>query len=182
MGDAHIVKRSPTSNARLVYAQTALHKEYFEYVFNIFKEYCTKNYIEQSRTIKGKDNKIYSATAFTTMQLPCLNEYRELFYQNNIKLIPDNIYNLLSPRSLAFWIMDDGSKHNQGLHISIYAFNNDDTDKLLYTLQDRYKLKCSLHFNRDNKPRIYIFKESMVTLREIVKPFFIEKMLYKLSL
>jgi hypothetical protein len=37
LGDAHIVKRSSTSNSRLVYAQTAVtHKEYFNYVFSFF--------------------------------------------------------------------------------------------------------------------------------------------------
>jgi hypothetical protein len=33
LGDAHIAKRSPTANSRLVYGQTAeLHKEYFELI------------------------------------------------------------------------------------------------------------------------------------------------------
>ena len=37
LGDGHIVRRSSTSNARLVFAQTAVaHKEYFDYVFNFF--------------------------------------------------------------------------------------------------------------------------------------------------
>jgi hypothetical protein len=39
LGDAHIVKRSSTSNSRLVYAQTAVtHKEYFNYLvfLNLF--------------------------------------------------------------------------------------------------------------------------------------------------
>lgn len=54
--------------------------------------------------------------------------------------------------------MDDGSKQASGLHISVYAFTNDDVDKLMFTLQDKFKLKCSIHYNRDDKPRIYIFK------------------------
>ena len=33
LGDAQIARRSPTSNSRLTYAQTAVaHKEYFDYV------------------------------------------------------------------------------------------------------------------------------------------------------
>ena len=37
LGDAHIAKRSSTSNARLMFAQTAvLHKEYFDFVLNLF--------------------------------------------------------------------------------------------------------------------------------------------------
>ena len=78
--------------------------------------------------------------------------------------------------------MDDGSKHGSGLRISVYAFTNQDVDKLMYTLQDKFKLKCSIHYNREDKPRIYIFKESMNHLITLVKPYFLDEMLYKLSL
>ena len=78
--------------------------------------------------------------------------------------------------------MDDGSRHGKGLHISVYAFSTEDVDKLMYTLQKKFNLKCSIHFNRDNKPRIYIFKESMDELRPLVRPYFIKEMLYKLGL
>ena len=184
LGDAHIVKRSSTGNSRLVYSQTAVaHRAYFEYVYNFFKELCVKDYIPQSRTmIDKRTNKVYNAISFTTMQLPCLNLYREMFYPSNVKIVPDNIYELLTPRGLAFWIMDDGSKHGDGLHLSVYGFNSEDVDELMFTLQDKFSLKCSIHYNRDKKPRIYIFKESMHTLTPLVKPYFINEMLYKLGL
>lgn len=184
LGDAHIVKRSPTANSRLVYAQTAIaHKSYFEYVYSFFITFCVKDYVPQSRVGRDKrTNKTYSAISFTTMQLPCFNVFRELFYLSNVKIVPDNIYELLTPRGLAFWIMDDGSKHGKGLHISVYAFSNENVDKLMFTLQDKFNLKCSIHYNKKNKPRIYIFKQSMDHLITLVKPYFINEMLYKLGL
>jgi hypothetical protein len=105
-----------------------------------------------------------------------------MFYVLNVKKVPSNIHELLTPRGLAFLIQDDGSKQGTGLHISVYAFSNEDVDKLMFTLQDKFNLKCSIHYNRDKKPRIYIFKESMDHLRSLVRPFFVEKMLYKLGL
>jgi len=36
------------------------------------------------------------------MQLPCFNEYRNLFYNLNVKIVPENIYDLLTPKGLAF--------------------------------------------------------------------------------
>jgi hypothetical protein len=116
------------------------------------------------------------------MQLPCFNIFRKMFYVSNVKVVPNNIYELLTPRGLAFLIMDDGSRHGSGLHISVYAFTDEDVDKLMFTLQDKFNLKCSIHYNRDNKPRIYIFKESMDNLITLVKPYFINDMLYKLGL
>jgi hypothetical protein len=78
--------------------------------------------------------------------------------------------------------MDDGSRQGDGLHISVYAFSNEDVDKLMFTLQNKFGLKCSLHYNRDKKPRIYIFKESMDKLKSLIYPYFIKEMLYKLGL
>jgi hypothetical protein len=36
------------------------------------------------------------------MQLPCFNEFKDIFYSSNVKKIPDNIYGLLTPKGLAF--------------------------------------------------------------------------------
>jgi len=184
LGDGHIVRRSLTSNSRLVYGQSGvIHKEYFYHVYNIFSPFCTNNYVPQNKVFKdSRTKKVYTAIIFTTMQLPCFNIYRESFYYLNVKKVPDNIYELLTPRGLAYWIMDDGSRHRSGLHISIYAFSSNDSDKLMFVLQDKFNLKCSIHFNRDKKPRIYIFKESMDNLITLVKPYFIKEMLYKLGL
>jgi len=66
--------------------------------------------------------------------------------------------------------MDDGSRHGDGMHIGVYAFTNADVDKLMFVLQDKFNIKCSIHYNKDKKPRIYIFKESMDTLITLVKP------------
>ncbi|TKW62198.1 MAG: hypothetical protein DI638_09765 [Gemella sp.] len=52
----------------------------------------------------------------------------------------------------------------------------------MFVLQDKFNLRCSIHYNRDNKPRIFIFKESMEKLITLVKPYFISEMLYKLGL
>ena len=78
--------------------------------------------------------------------------------------------------------MDEGSRHSQDLHLSAYAFSDKDIDKLMFTLQDKFGLKCSIHYNRDNKPIIYIFKESMGKLRSLLSEYFIKEMLYKLGL
>lgn len=100
LGDAHIVKRSSTGNSSLVYAQTAVtHKAYFEYVYSLFTTFCANNYIPQSRVVRdNRTKKIYSAISFTTMQLPCFNVFRKLFYLSNVKTVPNNIYDLFTAK------------------------------------------------------------------------------------
>jgi hypothetical protein len=50
----------------------------------------------------------------------------------------------------------DGSRHGSGMHIGVYAFTNTDVDKLMFTLQDKFNLKCSIHYNRDKNP-VFIY-------------------------
>ena len=80
------------------------HKEYFDYVYSFFLPYCVNDHKPQLRlVVDNKTKKTYSAISFTTMQLPCFNVYRELFYDlNKKKIVPSNISELLTPRSLAF--------------------------------------------------------------------------------
>jgi hypothetical protein len=83
-----------------MYAQTAVaHKEYFNHVLSLFLPFCVSDYTYQSKTnVDKRTNKSYSSISFITMQLPCFNEYRDLFYNNlNVKVVPDNIYDLLTP-------------------------------------------------------------------------------------
>jgi len=103
LGDAHINRRSVTANSRLVYGQTIKHKEYFDLVYEIFKPLCVsghKPYFNQS--IDKRNKETYYSFHFVTMQLPCFNLYREIFYNLGKKLVPNNIYDLLTPRGLAF--------------------------------------------------------------------------------
>jgi hypothetical protein len=41
---------------------------------------------------------------FFTRSLPCITELYSLFYVNGVKVIPQNIYELLTPVALAHWI------------------------------------------------------------------------------
>lgn len=66
--------------------------------------------------------------------------------------------------------MDDGSRLGSGLHLNVYTFSNTDVDKLMFTLQDKFKFRCSIHYNNRNKPIIYIFKESQSRLHVTPKP------------
>ena len=50
----------------------------------------------------NRTNKLYSAISFTTMQLPCFNIFKDMFYKVNVKKVPYNIYYLLTPIGLAF--------------------------------------------------------------------------------
>ena len=76
--------------------------------------------------------------------------------------------------------MDDGSKHNSGLHLNVYGFSTSDVEFLLTVLDQKFSFKCSIHM-KGHQCRIYIWGESMDSLRKLVHPHMEPSILYKLG-
>ena len=187
LGDGHVQKRSLNGNSRFMYGQSSLrihHLNYFKHVLNLFKPYLSETFKLKEKTFKdNRTNNTYKSVNFATLSLPCFNQYKSLFYKNNKKIVPINIQELLTPIGLAYWIMDDGSIQNKGLHLNTYAFNSEDVLKLKSTLENLFgnnSLKCSIHKHKKGN-RIYIFGESMDILRNNISVHMHEDMLYKLN-
>ena len=188
LGDGHIQKRSINGNSRFIYAQSSLrlqHLNYFNHILELFRPYLSKNFNLKNRNFTDKrTNKIYSSVSFATLSLPCFNDYKNLFYNSdNLKIVPSNISQILSPRGLAYWIMDDGSLQNKGLHLNTYGFKEEDVLLLKQNLENMFgenSLKCSIHKHKKGN-RIYIFGESMDILRNNISVHMHEDMLYKLN-
>lgn len=79
---------------------------YLFHRFNIFGHYCNKmpSLKIKNWVVKGVP-KTHFGLRLATRALPCFTEKYHLFYKNNIKCVPTDIYNLLHPIALAHWIM-----------------------------------------------------------------------------
>ena len=123
------------------------HKEYLEILYSIFSnltghkgQYKIYVCIPDSRT--GKN---YSTIAFKTRGFSSLASFHDLFYDKGRKIIPNNIADLITPISLAFWIMDDGSitTYKQTvLHTNSYT--KDEIILLQSALYIKFKLQTRL--------------------------------------
>jgi hypothetical protein len=67
-------------------------------VFFILGHYCSRFPYITTNIRKGK---VHLGLAFQTRLLPCITDIYNLFYINKIKIIPSNIYDLLTPVALA---------------------------------------------------------------------------------
>ena len=47
---------------------------------------------------------------FSTKSLSSWNDLQALWYVNGVKVVPQNIFEMLTPISLAYWVCDDGVK------------------------------------------------------------------------
>jgi hypothetical protein len=114
--------------------------------------------------------------------MSCFTELRSLFYPNSVKVIPENIYELLTPVALAHLIMGDGSVSRHGLIICTDSYTMPEIVRFINVLMMRYRLDCRLRNHTPTQPRIYIRQCSMPLLHTILTPYFHHSMLFKLAL
>ena len=165
-------------NARLGFKQSLAQATYVLFVFNLLSHYCSNVPYLITNVRAGK--KLYGLEVFTRA-LPCFTELHSLFYPNGTKIIPDNIYDLLTSVALAHLIMGDGSERPHGLIICTDSYSVQDIVRLMNVLIIRYRLKCTLRYHTPTQPRIYISERAMPLLRNIVRPHIHSSMAYKLK-
>jgi len=166
------------NNSYLVLKQSLSHFEYLWFTFNELSHYCSGYPVLK---ISKRNNRICYAVEFVTRTLPCFMELRNIYYTSEgIKKIPEDIYNIITPRALAHLIMGDGEARNFGLGLCTHSYTIPDVVRLMNALIIRYDFKCTIRFH-NNQPTIYISQHSMKQLRLIVSPFICSSMLYKLG-
>jgi hypothetical protein len=147
LGDAHVF-RNKTENASLHIEQSIKKEEYLLHLYELFKDYCKSAPVSRNRIDKNIGNS-YSAIRFTTRQLSCFTQLHELFYVNKVKIVPRgpgigldsrtlNIEELLTPVSLAYWAMDDGSKQNKGFHFNTHGYKLEQVELLSKALLNKF--------------------------------------------
>jgi hypothetical protein len=83
-----------------------------------------------------------------TRSLSYFSKLNYLFYPNGIKVIPYNLYKLLTPLALAHMIMVDGSAKSYDLILCTNSYSIQDIILLMNVLLIHYRLECSIHFKR----------------------------------
>jgi len=94
-----------------------------------------------------------------------------------------NIHTFLkSPMVLAVWFMDDGGRRNDsyGLFLNTLSFTKAENELLRLCLQENHTLDSRLHWVQDGY-RIYIPSRDAKRFCEIVSPYLIPSLKYKLS-
>uniref|UniRef100_UPI0023F041F5 LAGLIDADG homing endonuclease n=1 Tax=Cyathus striatus TaxID=68777 RepID=UPI0023F041F5 len=184
LGDLYAEKIKPTSNTRLQFKQSIKNEAYILHLYSIFKEYCNSG-PKITTSIEKRSNKkgLNTSIKFWTSSLPCFNKFRELFYNElGIKYIPNNLEDLITSRSLAYWVMDDGynSRVTNGFYFCTESFTLEDNYKLKNILKSKFNLDCGVH-KHSSGHRLYVFSTSKERLSELVKPHLISHFYYKLN-
>ncbi|TPG03869.1 hypothetical protein EAH88_19140 [Rhodanobacter glycinis] len=177
LGDGSLVKKYAGGATYFKYAQGKIHYEYIIHVFSLFKQAGVVLMSEPSMgttTLKGVVHVWYQ---FSTQSLTTWNALHAIWYVNGVKVIPENIYHLLTPIALAYWLIDDGGWTKGGIHLATNSFTPDDTKRLAEVLSSKYGLKVSIH----SRNRIYIWARSVSDFSNIVRPYIHPSMSYKIT-
>lgn len=121
LGDGWAENRS--NNTRFHIHLGSPNVKYLMCLHKFFSErgYCTSKKPKLKRNI-ALGNKNYFSYKFRTWTFSNLNWIYKSFYKNKVKVVPNNIQDLLSPLALAVWIMAAGGVHPSGMILSTYNF------------------------------------------------------------
>ncbi len=80
---------------------------------------------------------------------------------------------------LAYWIMGDGAKRNEGVTLCTDGFTLQEVVLLINILIIKFNINPTIHKEKKYY-RIYIGKKDLNLLRPHILPFFVDHFLYKI--
>ena len=162
-------------NCRFRFKQSMEHFEYLFYVFNLFSGYCISYPRLVKTRIKRKD---FYGVELITRALPCFTVLRDIFYRGRIKMIPDNLYDLLTYEGLAHIIMGDGAFKFNGITLNLQSYSIKELILFMNVLKIKFNIDCTLQKSR-NHYTVYIKVNSAKNLYPKIKKFIVPSLRYK---
>jgi hypothetical protein len=189
LGDAHI-GRTGLNKAFISFEQSSKKREYLNYLLNITKEgeiplmdENVREYFREDPRYKTTNRSLY----FRTQSIEELKPMADLFLDTEgKKIIPHNIADHLTARSLAFWIMDDGQQVKRGgVTLCTDSYSTGEIIILREALKKNFNLEISIHNKKGANDaiyeRIYIKKDELENIKPSLKSHMHESMLYKIN-
>lgn len=180
LGDAHLETQNGGRSYRLKVEQGLQHAEYVRHLYSELREWV----LTPPKQKMGKTKDVTTLTlAFQTVSHEQLASYGSLFYRARRKIVPELIRDISTARTLAYWYMDDGSmKSNQskGVIFNTQAYDSADIRRLTGMLEG-FGLEAWDRRQSDGS-QIYVSGSSYERFSELVGPYVIEAMRYKVPL
>lgn len=179
LGDGCLETQNKGHTYRLKIEQSINHQQYVQHLYNLFSDWVlTPPQIKEKVSKNHKSQNI----AFQTVSHEAFRFYAHQFYRDGKKCVPKLIHRWLTANAIAYWFMDDGSiksKESKGIIFNTQCFNRLEVEHLIKVLQAKFDLQASLRKQKDGY-QIYISGKSFEVFAELVSPYLIEEMKYKL--
>lgn len=179
LGDGCLESQNSGKTFRLKVEQSARHKPYVDHLYEEFKQWVLTP--PRNRILKTNGGK-QGNWAFQTVSHSGLRFYGAQFYREGRKTVPKLIDHWLTELGLAYWYMDDGSMKSDQSKAVIFntqAFTKAEVESLIRVLRSKFLLEATLRKQREGH-QIYVSGRSYERFIEMVEPFVIPAMAYKL--
>ena len=187
LGDASLQSQNKGKTYRIKFEWGDKNKAYVLHVFNLFDEWLLSQPHKKER-LSPKGNLIIN-WGFQTFSHKAFNYLAELFLLDkggkkgiSVNLIQDH----LTPKGLAYWFMDDGGKldynknsKNRSVVLNTHSFTDLEVENLCDQLSNKFELLCEVRSNK-NKKIIVIKDTSYSKFYQLINPYLLEEMKYKL--
>lgn len=184
LGDARLECRSTgvryPKSARVRVHQSDVQQEYVFWKYKILENLCLKEPRRVMTWHDPKRNKLHYSWYFHTKTLAILHELHQWFYHDGVKVFPNGIEHMLTPRMLAVWFMDDGSNTGHGATINTHCFSMEEQRRVVNMLQEQFDIQATIVKDR-MKHKIAINRWGFEKLVDIIAPFVIPTMNYKIA-
>lgn len=179
------LKVKPGPYYEYVICHSIKQKEYIEYKLNLFHS-----------ILGGKKPKLhyYKGKLGESLRFSRCHKYfrllhRRLYSKNGKKYITDKVLNRLTPHAIAIWYMDDGglkkNKHmgrvtSSSMHLFTYC-SKEEAVRIVQYFNEKWGIspKALKYYKKDQWNIVFNTSESR-KLDELLKPYIIPSMLYKL--
>lgn len=189
-----ISERERSGGVRFWFKQFETHKNYAFWLYGFFNErgYCSNNlpvlYKYPVNSEPSATDRYYRMVTYRFTSLMWLHKL--FFNHNKQKKVPKNIFDLLTPLSLAVWMCDRGSYYNSNLLVSggIYrplmgsvrsegriilhtnCFTKEEVLLLSWALETKFNIKSTLR-NYHDSFLLHIKPESVPLLKKLLEPY-----------
>jgi len=174
LGDGYL-----TLNGSLQVEQCLEQKEYVTWKYEMLLDIAGKR-PKMVERFDRRTLKTYRSVRFYTRAV--LKDFRSVFYQDRKKIVPSLLGNILDPLAVAVWFMDDGgrgARTPRGLVFNTSCYSAHEQVLLREILYDSFGLVTSIH-QHGKGYQLYIRAESFSLFSELVSPYLIASMRYKL--
>jgi len=184
LGDGHIADFNRTgdrphfSNSFIRIIHSSKQLDYLKFKHQLLYPYACPIRIFSTRDGIRCGFQTYSHPYFTELR-------REWYPSDGWKVITLDLISSLTSFGLAIWFMDDGTRGvSKGCEFGFFCtegFGIDSQPMLMAFLQDQFGIPCSVVSTGFGLKKIRVSKKGMGILRDIIRPYLIPSMLYKIG-